>query len=67
MDHKRRFKRPKLPHVDPHRTLVRTATAGHLTYYGMVFWEAHSYYGYSAGAMFIITCIGLLLHEQQEV
>lgn len=45
------------------RNFHRTAHAGHLSYYAMVFVESHSLYGYSAGLMFLVTCVGLIMHE----
>lgn len=68
------FHRPGRPHlplsvhqIDAHKAIFRVAGAGHLFYYGTVCIETlatHALYGYSAGAMFVLTCIGLFLHEE---
>jgi len=61
---KLRTRLPKIPHVDAHHTFVRVQTAGHMSYFLMVFLEAHGTYGLAAGALFILNIIGMFMHEE---
>lgn len=50
-------------HIDRHKVFKKTQDAAHLMYFALVFIEGHTIYAYTAGGLFVIGAIALLLHE----
>ena len=44
-----------------HNACARTLGVTHMGYYAAVAWEAHSFYGWIAAGLFVLTLIGHLL------
>lgn len=51
----------KLAHNAEHKVIARAAIGTHLTYYGLVTWEAHGTYRWAALAVGIIMIIEIVL------
>lgn len=50
-----------------HRNVARAAVAAHLSYYSLVFVEAHGWYGYAGGLCGIVLLVEVLIgHDDKE-